>query len=253
MTNNSIEQVFHQFQDEFGIKPNGQVNSSIRGVARLASVDEKAIRHSLKEAEQKLTQLAKFLLSQEFQAAELTKWVEDGIPDVAVALILEYYAYECQPRYQKEQARLVCRAFRAIGFREWVKQQKGTDGNQQTTEQQLPPKRDSVDFINAADKLSKLPANGQLKQLLEDALVDDLSLNKTNSNALTASQKEYTIVKVRAKELGYTIEQINAGTGLGRYVANRIDFAFKKRVGDYQVKHYAVTDELDNTIHDYFT
>jgi len=119
-------------------------------------------------------------------------------------------------------------------------------------QQALPPKRDSIDFINAAEKLSLLSANEQLKRLLEDALVDDLSLNKTNETALTASQKEYTIVKVRAKELGYSIEDINAGTGLGRYVANRVEFAFKKRVGDYQVKHYAVTDDLDNTIHSYF-
>ena len=47
------------------------------------------------------------------------------IPDLLVSLIIEYYAHECQERYRTEQAKRVCRAFRAVGFRAWVQSELG--------------------------------------------------------------------------------------------------------------------------------
>ncbi|MGL5197228.1 MAG: Rha family transcriptional regulator [Chroococcales cyanobacterium] len=115
------------------------------------------------------------------------------------------------------------------------------------------PQRDAVEFIEAAEKLSRLQVNAQLRQLLEDALVDDLSLGKTNTSvAILPAEKEYTMVKVRARELGYGVKAIGNGSGIGRFVANRVQFKFHKRVGDYQVKHYEVCPELDAAIHEYF-
>ncbi|NEO88435.1 MAG: hypothetical protein F6J87_30040 [Spirulina sp. SIO3F2] len=51
-------------------------------------------------------------------------------------------------------------------------------------------------------------------------------------------KKEYTIVKVRARELGYSVAQIDSGSALGIYVARKVNHAFFKRVGDFKVKHY---------------
>jgi phage regulator Rha-like protein len=120
-----------------------------------------------------------------------------------------------------------------------------------TVECRRLPQRDAIDYIEAASKLTTLNVNGQLKQLLEDALVDDLSLGKTNL-ALKPAEKEYTVVKVRARELGYGVKEIGNGTALGKFVASRLNHVFKKRIGDYDVKHYEITHEFDEIIHEYF-
>jgi phage regulator Rha-like protein len=123
-------------------------------------------------------------------------------------------------------------------------------------DRQIAPRRDSVDFIEAADKLSRLRVNEQLKRLLEDALVDDLSLAKTSQGLLPPSAAEaqdgYTMVKVRARELGYSLKDIGSGASLGKFVAKRIKKTFRFRVGDYMVNHYQVCEELDAVIHEYF-
>jgi hypothetical protein len=122
--NNS--ELINQIQNEFNLKPSGVITVSIRGMARLANVAENSIRNSLNKcAQQELTPLAKFLTENGFSPAQQAEWIENGIPDTAIALILEYYAYECQPRYRKEQAKALCRAFRAIGIRTFIKQQIG--------------------------------------------------------------------------------------------------------------------------------
>jgi len=90
-----------------------------------------------------------------------------------------------------------------------------------------------------------------LKLLLRDSLVDELELRR-NQKALPAPKKQYTIVKVRAKELGYTLAQIGNGAGLGRFIRQRIDPVTHDRVGLHKVYHYEVNDALDDAIHEYF-
>jgi phage regulator Rha-like protein len=116
----------------------------------------------------------------------------------------------------------------------------------------LKPVRDVVEYIEAAKTLQSLKVNPQLKQLLEDGLVDEMALMRTNSKAIAPATKEYTIVKVRATELGYTHKEIENGSLLGRYVSKRLNYAFKKRIGDFEVMHYLITPELDSIIHEYF-
>lgn len=120
-----IEQIVKQIQAEFRIDEAGQAFVTIRGAARLADIDESSIRVALHSAGQKPSQLAKFLIKEGFEAAEQTSWTANGIPDTALALILEYYAYETQERYRSQQAKLCCRAFNSIGIRAWVHQSIG--------------------------------------------------------------------------------------------------------------------------------
>ncbi|NJL09357.1 MAG: hypothetical protein HC908_01500 [Calothrix sp. SM1_7_51] len=68
--------------------------------------------------------MAKKLVESGFVAGELTTWASTGIPDIGVAVILEYYAFDAG-RYCKEQARRVYKAFAAIGIRTWMQQVKG--------------------------------------------------------------------------------------------------------------------------------
>jgi hypothetical protein len=115
------------------------------------------------------------------------------------------------------------------------------------------PSRDALAYIEAATKLPELKVNPLLKQLLEDALTDDLELARNIKMLPGESKKnEYTIVKVRAKELGYDIDKIANGSGLGNYVARKIKSDFKKRIGEYNVHHYKITSELDDVIKSYF-
>jgi hypothetical protein len=120
-----IEQVVKQIQSEFRLDAEGKALVSIRGAARLASVDESSIRSSLHSAGQKPSKMAEFLMRQALKGADLASWTENGIPDIGLALILEYFAYETQPRYRTEQSRLCCRAFSAIGIRAWIHESIG--------------------------------------------------------------------------------------------------------------------------------
>lgn len=110
-----------------------------------------------------------------------------------------------------------------------------------------------VEYIDAAGKLESLKVNPLLKRLLEDGLVDEMAVVRANTKAIApAEKKEYTIVKVRATELGYRADDIGGGTALGKYVAKRLKYEFIDRVGRFDVKHYAVGPDLDNLIHEYF-
>lgn len=113
------------------------------------------------------------------------------------------------------------------------------------------PQRDTIDYIKAANVIPNLKVNAHLKQLLEDSLTDELELMR-NQKALPGGKSEYTIVKSRARELGYKVSDIDSGCNLGRHVAKLVDFAFRERIGKWDVKHYLVTPELDAAIHSYF-
>lgn len=123
---------------------------------------------------------------------------------------------------------------------------------QQPVERVLPS-RDAVDYIEAASKLETI-SDGILKHLLKDALVDQISLEQ-NLKCLPVAEKpkQYTIVKVRAKALGYSDMQIGDGKQLGKFVKSQIEPAFQEQIGRYaNVNHYEITDNLDKVIHRYF-
>ena len=111
------------------------------------------------------------------------------------------------------------------------------------------PHRDPIDYINAAALLPTIDVNPQLKRLLEDYLTDDLELRRNLANT---PKKEYNIVKVRAKELGYNLDKIQNGSQLGKYVARHVPATFKKRIGDFEVNHYELSERLDEVIHSFF-
>ncbi|MBD2471414.1 hypothetical protein [Nostoc sp. FACHB-145] len=124
MSQIEITQIIEQIKQEISVDASGNAKASIRATARLAGVDEKAIRHTLENAEQKPSKLAVMLMEQGFQPAELKEWKTNGIPDKAIAIILEYYAFHAN-RYCNPQARLVCRSFNTIGIRAWIQEKLG--------------------------------------------------------------------------------------------------------------------------------
>lgn len=115
------------------------------------------------------------------------------------------------------------------------------------------PKRDIVDYIEAANKLQSLD-NGILKHLLRDALVDQVSLEQNLKYLPVAEKpKQYTTVKVRAKSLGYSDYQIGDGSGLGKFVKSCVEPAFQELIGRYPTYHYEINSSLDQAITRYFS
>jgi hypothetical protein len=125
MSQIEIAQIIEQISQEIEVDANGQAKASVRATARLAGVDDESIRKALKSsADLAPSKLAKELMLQGFETADLTEWKTKGIPDAAIAIILEYYAYEAG-RYCTKQARLVCRSFNTIGIRAWIQDKLG--------------------------------------------------------------------------------------------------------------------------------
>lgn len=114
------------------------------------------------------------------------------------------------------------------------------------------PVRDTVEYIEAADKLERM-SDSILKLLLKDCLIDELEL-RHNNLALPSGdrRKQYTIVKVRAMQLGYSAKEIGKGTDLGRFVKARIKPSHQELVGRFPVYHYEVNSDLDTAIHTFF-
>lgn len=116
------------------------------------------------------------------------------------------------------------------------------------------PTRDSVDYIQAADTLAKLPDN-RLTRLLNQMLVAEVSLVGANQRQIAATieePKQYTTATVRASQLGYSASQIGNGTALGKFIKAEIAPDFVDWQGQYKVNHFEVCDRLDSRIHAFF-
>ena len=116
------------------------------------------------------------------------------------------------------------------------------------------PTRDSVDYIQAADTLAKLP-DSRLSRLLNQMLVAEVSLVGANQRQIAPAieePKHYTTATVRAAQLGYSASQIGNGTSLGKFIKAEIAPDFADWQGQYKVNHFEVCDRLDSRIHAFF-
>ena len=136
MSNIELENVIQQIKSEIEIDALGRGKATIRATARLAGIDDKSLRTAFEGAEQTPSQLATKLIRHGFEGAEQALWGQTGIPDMAIAVILEYYATDAG-RYIKEQAKLAYKAFAAYGIRVWMQKIKGWE--QETAPQQILP------------------------------------------------------------------------------------------------------------------
>jgi prophage antirepressor-like protein len=131
-------------------------------------------------------------------------------------------------------------------FEEVLPQIRKTGSYNANSQKQLP-QRDAIDYVLATKAVNQME-DCMLTRLLKDALVDDLSLRQ-NNNLLNGEKTRYTVVKVRAKELGYTETQIGDGTALGRFVKGTVEPVFQENVGRYKVWHYKING---NRVFDFF-
>ncbi len=83
-------------RNEFTVHRDGSTTTTIRGAARLAGVEPKALRYQFSGGEKSGAKLAQSLMAQDFDPGEF----KNGIPEIALATILEYYRlvrkFKCQ-------------------------------------------------------------------------------------------------------------------------------------------------------------
>lgn len=110
-----------QITDELTVDSNGIGRCSISGAARIVglSTNSALVRHFSTDLE--TSKLSRILMEHGFNPTDLA---HTGIPDTALALIIEYYAFEAG-RYCTEQAKSIYRAFAAVGLRTTIQQLKG--------------------------------------------------------------------------------------------------------------------------------
>lgn len=118
------------WQKECRIKPNGVTTTSIRGLGRLVDVDHMAlIRHFQPSGDFFGSKLAQTLVQHGFNPETFS---ESGVPDTAVALVIEYYAYDAGKRCT-DKAKAVARYLINRKYREEVYRQLGWDTPQSTS------------------------------------------------------------------------------------------------------------------------
>ncbi|PSF30023.1 hypothetical protein C7H19_24155 [Aphanothece hegewaldii CCALA 016] len=105
-----------EIRSEFRLDKEGKAFLSIRASARLLNIDDSGLVRHFQSAEKNPTNLTQKLIEKGFQVLTFSL---DGIPDVAFAEIAEYYAMDAGKRCT-QQAKMVYKAFAAIGVRTWI-------------------------------------------------------------------------------------------------------------------------------------
>jgi hypothetical protein len=211
MSQIEIAQVIEQIKEEIEVDSNGNGKASIRATARLVDVQDSSLRRAFLSAALSPSALAKNVMEQGFDSAALESWSEGGIPDIGLAAILEYYAYDAG-RYCKKQARLVCKAFNRIGIRAWMQDIKGwSKPNQHNQPEQspivpiLPPVEQRLKTLVEAMKTLAELTGGRLNPYMEQQM-NDYAANlfaDHNRQSLTGTQENWLgVVNFAESELG---------------------------------------------------
>ena len=158
MTQFDLNNILQQIEQEIEIDAQGRGKASIRATARLAGVSDMALRKAFNSANLEPNELAKKLIGQGFDAANLLDWSTYRIPDIAISTILEYYAFDAL-RYCTEQARLTYKAFATVGIRSWIQQIKNWQQSKQEVVSQQPSVKDISEAISSVFCLGTIDPN----------------------------------------------------------------------------------------------
>lgn len=184
-----------EIRAEFAIKADGTTRTTIRGAARLAGVDEKALRYQFSSAEKSPRKLAQKLMSQGFDPAEFST---RGIEEVPLSIILEFYSFDAGARCTT-QARLIYRAFASVGIRAWLHEQLHYQPHISQPEPQ--PNHDAqtlkaIEYIFAG--LAKL---GLKTELVESAKLSAIALTLPNLSEAAEVGKQLLSTQMAIPEL----------------------------------------------------
>jgi hypothetical protein len=254
---NSLAQVVEQIKAEITVDSNGKGKASIRATARLAGVSDMALRKSFDvSANLKPGKLAKMLTEQGF---DMRTFSDEGIPDIAVAFIVKYYAYLAGERCT-DLAKQVDMSFTGIGVRSWMQDVAGyRKQSEQSSISQLPA---DIRLGNLAATLQSLNdlvgydfKEPRLNQYTKD-LIGDIIVSHAQNRLLPASHPKYLGVAERAEQLGYSVSLVTKNRSqLGKYVkAFGLPSVKEQRLCNGTMRDinlYELTNELDNAIKEF--
>ncbi|QLE45731.1 hypothetical protein FD723_36365 (plasmid) [Nostoc sp. C052] len=208
MSQIEIIQIIEQIKQEITIDSNGHGKATIRATARLADVQDSSLRRALLSAALEPSALAQSLIQQGFSPAALETW-NQGIPDMGVAAVIEYYAFDAG-RYCKQQARLVCKAFNRIGVRAWMQDIMGwtkpaTQPQEQPPTPTLPPVEQRLHTLVLAMKTLAELTGGRLNPYTEQQFKDFAAnlIADYNRQLLTGTKEKWLgVVNFAESELG---------------------------------------------------
>lgn len=175
----NIDLIIQQIKDEIRVNVHGKGIASISGVARLTGVAQSTLSEAYRNSRSKL---AKTLVEHGFDPHSFS---DSGVPDLAVALTVSYYANKAGKRCTQE-ARLVNDALLGVGVRAWMQEVTGWQhpSTRRLTEEEvcqlcIAPsvqkwdERFDKDYYEQLSKLTGLHSNGHLRPQLWGKLTDE--------------------------------------------------------------------------------
>lgn len=122
--NTILTQIQENIKSEIKIDSEGKAVVSIQGAARLAGIDVAALSRSFQSVVKKPTKLARFLMEYGFEGVVILDFNKNGVPDIALSLILNYYAHHAGA-YCTEIAKMTLISFSTVGIRYWCQKTVG--------------------------------------------------------------------------------------------------------------------------------
>lgn len=209
MSNLSNFEEVDQIKSEIRIDESGKGYSTIRGVSRIVGVDESSLRGLLTiGAGKNLSKLTELLMQQGFDL----RGSFDGIPDLAVSVIIKYYAYYTDkrcPQSVKDRCKKIDLAHSGIGMRVWMRNLTGWTENNETKQSStfLPVEQRVSNSLDNAERYIKLfgNMNPSIEQCFKDSVANILM--ESNQRLLSASKEEWRGVVSVAEDMGYNVPQ----------------------------------------------
>jgi hypothetical protein len=124
----NLDLKLESIKKEMKVDFEGVVTFSIRATARIVGVHCSTLINAFSGDQVFTHPLCKILAAKGFN---VTDFSTKGVPDLALSIIADYYAFEVSPKYQKEDAKLACRVFSAVGVRKWGQEVLGWQPPQQ--------------------------------------------------------------------------------------------------------------------------
>jgi len=128
MTNNlssQMTEVLQGIRSEITVDKEGKASITKKGLAELLGISR-----SVLSVDRMAKKLAETLTAKGFLGVD--RKLSNGIPDVAVQCIIEYYAFDAQDK--SEVALTLFRAFAAVGIRAWFQEVSGYEKPKPQTE-----------------------------------------------------------------------------------------------------------------------
>lgn len=137
--NFNLKAIEFQIVSEVRCDKDGKVFFSVSAVARLCGISHQALFKAFDVCNIPTSKIAQMLTQHGFDAATISAFGKTGIPDIAAAIIIQYYAMFAGERCT-DTAKQVTSAFIAIGIRSYGQQLVGF-------------KNEPIDYVAAIEKV----------------------------------------------------------------------------------------------------